>query len=183
MEATTSEFKVTYYVGVMLAQGGILKIMDDHLLFVPRNIEKAMGATDVEIPYDQIKMVEVTGTITEFLMVRTAPKAHKFVGGDLQKVCDRITEALNHHKPSHSAGDRSSDSVPKESRQELEKRIQAQSEKTGSISSCPSCFKVLKTDYNFCPACGTGIRKVCTACRHGMESNWKHCAFCGTAVS
>ena len=56
MDSAPRQFSVTYYVGIMLAQGGILKILDDQLLFVPRNIEKAMGASDVEIPFDTIKI-------------------------------------------------------------------------------------------------------------------------------
>src|SRR6185295_11858048 len=77
----------------MLDQGGVLQIKDDHLLFAPRALERAMGAADVEIPFGGVKMVEVTGTLTEFLIVRTLEKPHKFVGGDLYKIRDIINSA------------------------------------------------------------------------------------------
>src|SRR3989344_5212489 len=103
MDSAPRQFSVTYYVGIMLAQGGILKILDDQLLFVPRNIEKAMGASDVEIPFDAIKMVEVSGAITESLIVRTLEKPHRFVGSDLQTIAQVINNELKKLSPAASA--------------------------------------------------------------------------------
>src|SRR2546430_53000 len=97
--ATAKEFKVTYYVGIMLAQGGSLFIKDDHILFVPRSIERAMGASDVAVAFDHIKVAEVTGTITESLMVRSQEKTYRFVGSDVHKICDLINLALKDFRP------------------------------------------------------------------------------------
>ena len=177
------EFNVTYYVGIMLAQGGTLRIMEDHLFFAPRNIETAMGASDVEIPFGQIKMVEVTGTITESLMVRTQEKTHRFVGGDLQKISDQIHGALSRFNPKYSSASASAAAAASGTgKEEMTRRVQAASERTGSLSSCSSCFKIVKPDYNFCPACGIAIKKICAKCSRGLEPVWKHCAFCGATV-
>ena len=161
LDTAVSEFKVTYYVGVMLAQGGVLKIMEDHLLFVPRNIEKAMGASDVEIPFEEIKLVEVTGAITESLMVRTQEKPHRFVGSSLEKVAEQINGALARFNVSSPAASRPSQT----SKPSSSANAASSQEKTGSLNSCPSCFKMIKQDYNFCPACGTSIKKVCATWR------------------
>src|SRR5579885_1361266 len=95
------EYKLTYYVGAMLAHGGVLSILDNRLVFAPRAFERTMGATDTVIPFEQIKMVEVSGTITESLMVRTLEKAHRFVGSDPYKIRDRINEAIQHAAEHH----------------------------------------------------------------------------------
>ena len=180
MNITAQEFKVTYYVGALLAQGGALRIMVDHLLFVPRNIEKAMGASDVEIPFDDIKLVDVTGVITVSLMVRTAGKAHRFVGSDLQNVCDLINQALDRH---HGQNPRSSAAhfEPSHPKEDAARHV-ATSEKAGSSAQCPACFKMMKHDYKFCPACGTGIKKLCSACRDSVDVHWKFCAHCGASI-
>lgn len=165
----------------MLAQGGFLRIMEDHLLFVPRNIEKAMGASDVEIPFGEVKMVEVTGAITESLMVRTQEKAHRFVGSDLQKISENINSALSRFNPRAAALSARSGgaATPKD---ETQRKTQNSLEKAGVTGSCPSCFKPLKPEYNFCPACGSSVKKICPKCQHGLDAHWKHCAFCGAAA-
>src|SRR5438067_12027363 len=98
-----NEYRLTYYVGAMLAHGGVLTLHEDRIIFAPRAFERTMGAEDTVIPYDKIKMVEVNGTITESLMVRTLEKAHRFVGSDPYKIRDRINEAIQRAAEHHRA--------------------------------------------------------------------------------
>src|SRR3989344_1306992 len=98
MTAVANEFKVTYYVGVMLAQGGGLVIKEDCLLFAPRALERAMGAQDVTISLQDVKAAEVTGTITDSLLVKAKDKIHRFVGSDLYKILDLINAALQEYQ-------------------------------------------------------------------------------------
>lgn len=185
-----NEYKVTYYVGAMLAQGGVLEVKEDRLVFAPRALERAMGAQDVVVPYTAIKMVEVTGTLTESLMVRTSEKAHRFVGGDLYKIRDRINAGLQIYQ--HRIPVMSPDSpliaatqVPPSSTVTAEtqaKAEQATMVKPSTDGKCPDCSKDLRNDFNFCPYCQKSIRFVCPGCTKAVEKSWKYCAYCSHAL-
>lgn len=186
MDAVASEFKVTYYVGVMLAQGGVLMIRDNGVLFAPRALERAMGAVDISIPFDEIKMAEVSGTITESLLVRTSQKVHRFVGSDLYKILDVINSSLQAYKQFKASQPKSAQETGKgaetgsEIKPELARGESPDSgQKPASQGRCPSCLKPVRTDFNFCPFCKAPIKNVCPSCRQRLESDWKFCAFCG----
>ena len=161
-----------------------MKIEEECLLFMPRNIEKAMGAVDVEIPFSQVKLVEVTGAITESLMVRTQEKAHRFVGSNLQKINELINQVLSQYKPRNPAPESLAPAsvLQAGAKGDMAARVQVAADRTGSSAQCPSCFKVLKPDHNFCPACGMAIKKICAVCRRGLELHWKFCASCGATA-
>lgn len=191
---TQNEYKMTYYVGAMLAQGGVLLLKEDRLVFAPGALERAVGSVDTVIPFDKIKMVEVTGTITEFLMVRTLEKAHRFVGSDLYKIKDRIDSALQVAAQQKSASSsRAADSsqmvasTEKDSASQIATAPQvvpsSASVKTKLPDQCPTCFKLVKADYIFCPFCQTRVKANCAKCNKPIESNWKFCAYCSSAVS
>lgn len=168
-----SEFKVTYYVGVMLAQGGSLIIREDQLLFAPRPIERAMGATDTAIPFKEINMVDITGTITESLIVRTPKKPHRFVGGDLYKIRDLIHSALQEYQQKSS----SLSSV-----KTAEKTADLVSVKSKIKAQCSSCGEPVQNEFHFCPHCKAVLKAACSKCYRTIGEEWKFCAFCGNAI-
>lgn len=180
---TEQEFKVTYYVGLMLAQGGSLVIKEDCLLFAPRSIERAMGAVDVTIPYDRIKLAEVTGTITETLVVRTAEKPHKFVGGDLYKIADTINAALEAYQQRRPAGPTVSQPLPASTNHASAVPVEKKETPPRPASNlCPACQQAVETGFNFCPSCQASLRKSCPACHRPANPGWKFCPACSAAV-
>lgn len=188
METFENEFKMTHYIGVMLAQGGVLTIKEDSLIFSPGTLERTMGAEETVMPFDKIKMVEVTGTITESLIVRTQEKSHRFVGGEPYKIRDIINSAVQkflQHKPAIStnstktlkqspAPDTATTNIPVDA-------IPTPSQ-TKSGVTCPSCSKPIRDEFNFCPFCQTLLKKSCSKCFKAVEQEWKACAFCNSSL-
>jgi len=186
METPTNEFKMTYYVGVMLAHGGVLSIKEDCLVFSPGAFERTLGASDTAIKFDKIKMVEVTGAITESLMVRTLEKSHKFVGSQPDKIRDKINEAIER---AYKNGIITHDSAP-ETTQPVSQAAQPAAQATpktaaipqpaaGKSDKCPSCSQTTRPDYHFCPFCKTAAKPSCPKCYRLTEPAWKFCAICG----
>ncbi len=183
--ATAQQFNVTYYVSMVLAYGGTLAVESDRLIFTPGVVERAVGVSNTEIPYGQIKMVEVTGTITESLVVRTAEKAHRFVGSDPYKIKEIIEQSLNTAVPalapaplavaSAAAPAQKVSPVPSPSAVDLSKKSGA--------GACPGCKSPVRSDYLFCPQCSTVLKLSCGQCREVVEKDWKFCAFCGVTFS
>lgn len=170
-----SEFKVTYYVGAMLAQGGSLIIKEDQLLFAPRPIERAMGAVDTPIAFAEINMVEVTGTITESLIVRTVKKPHRFVGSDLYKIRDLIHTALQvFHENSPAV--KSAPGPVQTSSASIQVKLK------NSSSQCTSCNQLVQSEFHFCPNCHAVLKPCCGQCHRTVGAGWKYCAFCGSPV-
>lgn len=192
METAKKEFNVTYYVGAMLAQGGVLIIRDDSVLFAPRALERTMGAKDEIIHFDHIKMVEVTGTITENLMVRTREKAHRFVGSDLHKISELIDSCLQEHQSRRHVAATVPATVPvavvstlqaANESPKIQQEMPSQATLKGShFNQCESCFKPIKSDFNFCPHCKSMIRPSCPDCHKGVDPTWKFCAFCSVTL-
>lgn len=184
----TNSFKMTYYIAAGLAWGGVLTIKDDSLVFFPGTIERAMGAKDEVIPFEKIKMVEITGTITESLMVRTIEKAHRFVGTDLYKIRDRIDLLLQNYQPTSAVspgpGTISGENVTAVATQvqvspQSQVSIKAPAQKVSSASQCPSCSAPIRSEFHFCPQCKAVLIASCPTCHRSVTSGWKFCAFCG----
>lgn len=181
-----NEFKVTYYVGAMLAQGGVLEVRADGVVFAPRALERAMGAVDVVIPFDKIKMVEVSGTITEFLFIRTYEKAHRFVGSDLYNIRDVIHTALQSYQMKNPANVLTAEPAQNSVSIQAQQTTEAPSTSTPkpeNSSQCPACSKVIQPEFNFCPFCQKSLKPVCPKCGEPVQSEWKFCASCGTATA
>jgi len=45
---------------------------------------------------------------------------------------------------------------------------------------CPSCQKVLHSDFEYCPSCGEFVGDHCEKCRRRLQPDWTFCAHCGT---
>jgi type II secretory ATPase GspE/PulE/Tfp pilus assembly ATPase PilB-like protein len=45
--------------------------------------------------------------------------------------------------------------------------------------SCPSCGRLLNSEYRFCPTCRAVLRRVCLGCGRVLQSGWIVCAYCG----
>ena len=187
MENSANEFKLTYYVGAMLAHGGVLMIKEDRLVFAPRALERTMGATDTVIPFDKIKMVEVTGTITESLVVRTLEKPHRFVGSDPYKIRDRINDALQRayqYAPAQTAPAQAS---PPPAAAAPKAAAPAQSAAPAPVKErvsekCSACSQPIRAEFHFCPFCKAVIKPSCPKCFRFTESGWKFCAFCSSPL-
>jgi len=189
MQAVKSEFKVTYYVGTMLAQGGVLIIDNHRLLFVPGIIERKLGADDEEILFENIKMVEVTGVITESLIVRTQKKAHRFVGSDLSNVSNIINNAVNSYQMSNPTSrvrspvaTSSHQTAPRAAPSPQTETPTPTTQKTEFLKQCSSCHKGIRNDFNFCPHCSSVIQPSCSVCHKYVEPSWKFCAFCSQEI-
>lgn len=48
--------------------------------------------------------------------------------------------------------------------------------------SCPNCGKTVDFEMNFCPRCGTKIRKVCSNCKHINHYKNNYCEKCGSKL-
>jgi len=179
-----NEFKMTYYKGAMLAQGGNLIVRADAVVFAPGTIERAVGAEDTVVPYEKIKMVEITGTITESLMVRTQEKAHRFVGSELYKIRDKIDAAIQSAYASRPAAAlaQAPAAAPAPPKVMAAPSQAAPKDREGFSGQCSSCFKNLNAAYNYCPFCKTVVKKSCPECFRGLEAAWKFCPNCSQAV-
>ena len=47
---------------------------------------------------------------------------------------------------------------------------------------CPGCGQRVKSDYLYCPACHTRLKKGCPECGHPLHLRWSLCPFCGVSV-
>ncbi|HDD25391.1 MAG TPA: zinc ribbon domain-containing protein [Chloroflexi bacterium] len=48
---------------------------------------------------------------------------------------------------------------------------------------CPGCGQRVKSDYLYCPACHTRLKKACPNCNHALHLRWSICPYCGTSVT
>jgi type IV pilus assembly protein PilB len=48
-----------------------------------------------------------------------------------------------------------------------------------AATSCPTCGRLLSSDYRFCPTCRETLRRVCGGCGRVLEMGWIVCAHCG----
>jgi RNA polymerase subunit RPABC4/transcription elongation factor Spt4 len=47
---------------------------------------------------------------------------------------------------------------------------------------CPGCGQRVKSDYLFCPACHTRLKRACPACDRPLHLRWSLCPYCSTSV-
>ncbi|NLE43159.1 MAG: zinc ribbon domain-containing protein [Chloroflexi bacterium] len=48
---------------------------------------------------------------------------------------------------------------------------------------CPGCGQRGSSDYLYCPACHTQLRRACPSCRRPMHLRWSICPYCGASVT
>ncbi|MBI3969450.1 MAG: zinc ribbon domain-containing protein [Chloroflexi bacterium] len=45
--------------------------------------------------------------------------------------------------------------------------------------ACPTCKQHITNEFQFCPMCGTQLKRVCHDCERLLNLGWKLCPFCG----
>jgi RNA polymerase subunit RPABC4/transcription elongation factor Spt4 len=48
---------------------------------------------------------------------------------------------------------------------------------------CPGCGQRVKSDYLYCPACRTRLKKACLECGRPLHLSWSLCPYCGASVT
>lgn len=147
--AKSETFRLNYYVGAMLAQGGNLWFDDSKIVFSPTSaIDRALGASDVEIPFLKIQNVEFKGDMTRMFHIKTADKLHRFHGSQAKVAWENLATTLKA---------RGMQPVPKPS-DLLGKPVQTGTAKpAGKTLACQKCSGRLETNFLFCPFCGTRV--------------------------
>jgi RNA polymerase subunit RPABC4/transcription elongation factor Spt4 len=151
-------FRVNYFVGALLAQGGNLWFEDTDLVFSPTSsIDRAMGARDVKIPFQTIREIDYSGPLSRSFNIKTDDKIHKFEGSQAKKVWETLEKVLAVKGI----------------------LILPESKNGGGPLACSQCEHALQPGFSFCPYCGVRIKSVCSSCHKSVEPNWVACAFCG----
>nr|HID13482.1 zinc ribbon domain-containing protein [Anaerolineae bacterium] len=47
---------------------------------------------------------------------------------------------------------------------------------------CPGCGQRVKSDYLYCPACHTRLKRACPECNRPLHLRWSLCPYCGASV-
>ena len=47
-----------------------------------------------------------------------------------------------------------------------------------TLTKCPQCGKLVKSDFSICPYCRTTLKTRCANCGKTVEKNWTVCPFC-----
>ena len=48
---------------------------------------------------------------------------------------------------------------------------------------CPGCGQRVRSDYLFCPACHTRLKRACPTCDRPLHLRWSLCPYCSTSVA
>ena len=48
---------------------------------------------------------------------------------------------------------------------------------------CPSCGGMARSQFAFCPHCGTALAHSCPQCRNAVDVGWPHCPYCGVSLT
>lgn len=48
-----------------------------------------------------------------------------------------------------------------------------------STPMCPTCGRIIRDEFIFCPSCGTEMRQACHSCGRLVDADWIVCAYCG----
>jgi hypothetical protein len=48
---------------------------------------------------------------------------------------------------------------------------------------CPGCGQRIKSDYLYCPACHTRLKRSCPECGRPLHLRWSLCPYCGASVA
>jgi len=95
MSPAVSMYRINYYVGSVLAQGGNIWVDESKIVFSPTSaIDRAMGAKDVHIPFKDIRSRDFRGDIRRMFTITTADRTHKFEGSNAKNVWDLLDKAL-----------------------------------------------------------------------------------------
>jgi len=158
-------YRLNYYVGALLAQGGNLWFEGSKIVFSPTSaLDRAMGARNVEIAFQQIREMEYKGELSRTFILKTDDRIHKFEGAQAKKVWEILQKALPNGKETASEGpDKNVAHLPKSS----------------PVLACDQCSKRLEPGYSFCPHCGNRLKSACTSCHRSVDPAWSACAFCG----
>jgi hypothetical protein len=137
--------RVNYYVGSVLAQGGEVRLEGGKIIFSPTSsIDRAMGAKEVEIPFQKIRGVEHKGEFLRTFTIKTEEKTHKFEGSQARKLAELLEKELkNQGLIANIPFEKTTDNL------NLKVKPQAPTEKP-----CIQCKKSLKPEFFFCPFCG-----------------------------
>jgi ATP-dependent Clp protease ATP-binding subunit ClpB len=89
-------FRINHYVGAVLAQGGNIWLDDSMIVFSPTSaIDRAMGAKDVHIPFQNIQHMEFKGELLRFrLWAGIAAIVNLAVLGFLSRMVDMAQQPL-----------------------------------------------------------------------------------------
>lgn len=164
------KLRLNYFVGAALAQGGEVRLDGTKIVFFPTSaLDRAMGAKEVEIPYQQIRALEHKGELLRTFNIKTDQKVYKFEGSQAKKLAELLEKNL---KESGFM-----DNI------QFDKKSAAPSPQAApswaGLSPCKNCSKSLKPDYAFCPSCATPVKPVCKSCHRATEKDWVVCAYCG----
>ncbi len=130
-------FRLNYFVGAMLAQGGDLWFDDSKIFFSPTSsIDRAFGATDIEIPFNKIQNMEFKGDLTKFFHVKTADKLHRFHGSQAKRAGEALAKTLQ---------SKGMQSIPQPDKKN---------------KPCQKCSSHLEANFLFCPFCGVSVKTV-----------------------
>jgi RNA polymerase subunit RPABC4/transcription elongation factor Spt4 len=160
----------------------VLSIENENLVFSPSAIDRAVGAKQTVIPLSEIKLVDVVGTLTEFLIVKTLNNIYRFVGRNPHKIREQITHALQNvtlRTTTFTISGSESQSIQTSSLNPS--TIGGQSTFLKSIEfhgACTVCSQPLRPSYYFCPYCRAVLTLRCPKCKRLIESDWKFCAYC-----
>ena len=51
------------------------------------------------------------------------------------------------------------------------------------LQPCPRCATQVRSNFAYCPNCGTQVAAACPNCRRPVEAGWKSCAYCGASLA
>jgi hypothetical protein len=166
----TEVFRVNYYLGAMLAQGGNLTLEEAVVKFSPTSaLDRAMGAKDVEIPYKAIRGMSYSGPLSRSFTIKTEGKVHKFEGAQAKRVWELLAKTLP---------EKGCVLTPM-----VEKAPARPPVSVADGLACDGCRMALQPGYAFCPSCGTSVKSVCGACKRSIDPRWAACAFCGVCFN
>ena len=168
-------FRVNYYVGAGLAHGGNIWLENSKLIFSPTSaLDRAMGARDVEIPFDRINDLVFKGDLFRTFIIKTTEKVHKFEGSKAKKVWELLDMALK------SGGAILAEQSPTSRNTEPAAPASAPGHMLSSTKLlCDHCAKSIEPGFSFCPSCGNRVKIVCSSCHRAIISTWIACAWCG----
>lgn len=127
-------FRLNYYVGAVLAQGGNTWFDESKIVFSPSSaIDRAFGASDIEIPFTQIKGVKYNGGIMGSILIKTEDKLHKFQGRQAKNAWEALSTSLK------------------------ERGMKPMGKPETTAQTCQKCSGRLEPNFLFCPFCGVRI--------------------------
>lgn len=171
----TETFRVNYYVGALLAQGGNVRLEESKIVFSPTSaLDRAMGATDVSILLADIRSIEGSSGLSKAVRIQTQGKTHKFDGSQIVSFWDTLRKKLPSKvsaqtvapvQPVIAAASSTAKSMP-----------------SSSVIACHHCNTSLQPGFSFCPHCGVRPKSICPSCQRTFNPAWVSCAYCGSKI-